>query len=128
MERLITDLRAALPRIRPWVLRAAAILRAGALVTSARLLSHAGAVGLVIAVWLAVTGAGLWRRRIWPWRAALLGDIALVLGMAFALLETADLQLFTVIASAAVADILLLSFGQLALDPGEPEMLPPPST
>lgn len=117
------DLRALFARIRPWCLRAAGLLRAGALVVAAPLLLHDGAIAVVIAVWLLVSAIGLWWRRIWTWRLALIGDTVLVVAAALKLLESGNLQLFTYIAAATVADVVLLSFGQAALDPGGP---PPP--
>jgi hypothetical protein len=58
----------------------------------------------------------MWRRRIWAWRVALLGDIVIVVGGAVLLLESGDLQLFTTIAAVAVVDVVLLGLGQSALD------------
>jgi hypothetical protein len=120
MERFITDLFAIYVRARPWFLRAAALLRIAALAVWGRLLLGGGGVGIAIGVWLVVCAVGLWWRRTLLWRLALLGDIAVVIGGAVKLLDAGDLQLFAYIAGAAAIEVVLLSLGQPALDPGAP--------
>src|SRR5881394_719773 len=115
MERLVMDLRALFTRLRPWCLRGAAVLRAGALVVAAPLLLHDGVIAVLIGLWLLISAVGLWWRRIWTWRIALIGDTVLVVGAAVRLLESGDLQLFSYIAGATVIDVVLLSFGQAGL-------------
>jgi hypothetical protein len=116
MERLFMDLRTALARLRPWCLRADGLLRIAILAISARMLLGGGALGIAIGIWLCLSAVGMWRRRIWAWRVALLGDIVIVVGGAVLLLESGDLQLFTTIAAGAVVDVVLLGLGQSALD------------
>src|SRR5262249_33985772 len=118
MERLVMDLLALFARIRPWCLRAAAPLPAAAPAVPPPLLLHAGAIAVLVAGWLLISAVGLWWRRIWTWRLALIGDTVLIVVAALRLQESGDLQLFTYIAAATVADVVLLSFGQAALDPG----------
>jgi hypothetical protein len=107
-------------RSRPLFLRAASLLRVGALLVSARLLHEGGALGVTIGVWLAGSAIGLWWRRIWPWRLALWGDVVLVVAGALTLLDAGDLRLFSYIAGAVVLDVILLGVGQAGLDPGMP--------
>ena len=131
MERLIMDLRAVLVRIRPWCLRVDTLLRVAVLAVSARMLVTGGGLGIAIGLWLCLSAVGLWRRRLWAWRVALLGDVAIVVGGAMVLLEAADLQMFSSIAATAVVDVVLLGLGQAALDmslPPAPPALPPSST
>jgi hypothetical protein len=119
-ERPPADIRALMIRLRPLFLRAAVILRVGALVVASRLLLDGDVLGIVIAVWLAGTAIGLFWRRIWTWRLALIGDVVMVVAGALTLLEAGDLRLFSYIAGAAVIDVVLLGVGQAALDPGQP--------
>ena len=121
------DLRAAIVRIRPWCLRAAALLRLGVLAVSGPALVREGALGISIAVWLCVSAVGLWWRRVLFWRGALLVDIAIVVGGAIVLLEASDLQLFSTIAATVVIDVALLGFGQAALELPPPPQGPPAS-
>ena len=116
------DIRTAFTRIRPWCLKAAALLRICVFAVTARVLLPWGAVGIGIAIWLGLSAVGLWRRRLWAWRVALLGDIAIVMTAAVLLLEAGDLQLFSTIAAVAIVDVVLLGLGQAALE----FTLPPP--
>ena len=120
MERLIFDLRTILARARPWCLRAASVLRIVALAVSARALLKFDLIGIAIALWLCISAGGLWWRRVWAWRLALLGDVVIVVGGAVMLVESGDLQLFGAIAAVAAADTVLQGLGQAAL------AVPPP--
>lgn len=120
MDPQLGQLRAFFVRLRPWFLRAAALLRLVALAVAMPLLLHGGWLAILIALWLVGCAAGLWRRMIWPWRLALIGDIALVIGAAVKLMDAGNLHLFEYIAGAAAAEVVLLSLGQAALDPGVP--------
>ena len=118
------DLRAALERVRPWALRADAVLRVGVLAVAARMLVNDGAVGILIGIWLALSAVGVFWRRVWAWRVSLLGDIAIVVGCAMTMLESDNLQMFSTIAGTAVVDVVLLGLGQSALE--IPQFPPPP--
>jgi hypothetical protein len=102
-------------RIGPWFLRAAALLRVAALGVSGLALYNAGGAGIALAAVLALSAVGLWFRRVWPWRMAVVVDIALVIFFAIALIDEGDLRLFAWIAAAVIADVVLLVLGQAAL-------------
>lgn len=110
------DLRTAFTRLRPWCLKAAALLHVCVFAVSARVLFPWGPVGIAIGVWLCLSAVGLWRRRLWAWRVALLGNIAIVVSAAVILLETGGLQLFSTISAVAIVDVILLGLGQSALE------------
>jgi hypothetical protein len=101
-------------KIGPWFLRAAALLRVAALGVAGLALYNAGAAGITLAAVLALSAVGLWFRRVWPWRVAVVVDIALVIFFAIALIDTGDLRLFSWIAAAVTVDVGLLGLGQAA--------------
>ena len=116
------DIRTVFTRLRPWCLRAAGLLRVSVFAVTARVLFPWGAIGIAIGIWLCLSAVGLWRRRLWAWRVALLGDIAIVVSAAVMLVEAGDLQLFSTISAVAIVDVVLLGLGQTALE----FALPPP--
>jgi hypothetical protein len=125
------ELRVRVEKIGPWFLRAAALLRVVVLAVSGFALYQAGGAGLALASVLALSAVGVWFRRVWPWRAAVVLDIAAVIFFAAALIdsgETSSLRLFAYIAGTVTADIVLLGLGEAALArpqwPPMPEQLP----
>jgi hypothetical protein len=112
-----------LERLRPWSLRVAAVLRVVVVAAVGARLYNGGTLGLILGGLFLGCAVGLWFRRAWPWVVALVLDIVLVVYYAVTLVESPDVSLFTVVAVGAVADIMLLSFGQATLAPGGP---PPP--
>ena len=111
-------LTAVLLRVRPWCLRAAALLRLAAVAVAVPTLMRGGVGALLLALFAAACAMGLWRRMIWPWRLALAGDVVLLIVGAVILLQSEDLALFGYIAGGVTLDVILLSVGQAALDPG----------
>jgi hypothetical protein len=116
------DLRTTFGQMRPWLLRVAALLRVVVIFVAGGHLVHAGWPGMTVLALFGICALGLWRRRIWPWRIALLVDIALVVYYAVKLIDTGDIQLFSYISATAVFDIVLLGLGQETLiRPGPPQ-------
>lgn len=109
-----------LDRVRRWCLRTAAVSRLVVLAMTGVSLWRSGGAGVALVCTLIVSAIGIWFRRPWPWRAALLTDIVVVVFFAVKLIDSNDLQLFCTISGAAVLDVVLLGAGQGALARPQP--------